>query len=206
VAGQHWTGLCSFSSSRTSPSRSCKTSHFALIIRRSCRTAMDMTQLHDTHSRTRVQSCTTTITPSCLCLPPTGGGGAATQKCAMRINLSTAAGGYYDVVAASHCAQAHRHTALIMHASANKPLLTDIMITCMQSSCVCRIDSQAVLPASFFPETAKELLASWVDDFHDPFMSKGKSPEWWFTSFVTCELCLQVQGRTAHAPVLSCSL
>eukprot|EP00035_Acanthoeca_spectabilis_P005550 m.115106 g.115106 ORF g.115106 m.115106 type:complete len:127 (-) comp13076_c0_seq2:376-756(-) len=54
------------------------------------------------------------------------------------------------------------------------------------------IDSQAVFPRSVYPQGATDLVDWYAHEFHDPYMEAGRPIQWWFTSFVVCELLFQV--------------
>ncbi|KAI8360817.1 transmembrane protein 6/97 [Blakeslea trispora] len=51
------------------------------------------------------------------------------------------------------------------------------------------IDSQAFLPAEWYPQALKDLLSFYIHTYKDPFMG---NPAYWFKSFVACELVFQL--------------
>ncbi|KAI8094889.1 transmembrane protein 6/97 [Gilbertella persicaria] len=53
----------------------------------------------------------------------------------------------------------------------------------------CCIDSQAFLPSEWYPQVLKDLLSFYVHTYKDPFMG---NPDYWFKSFVVCELVFQL--------------
>ncbi|OBZ90619.1 Transmembrane protein 97 [Choanephora cucurbitarum] len=51
------------------------------------------------------------------------------------------------------------------------------------------IDSQAFLPAEWYPQALRDVLSFYVHTYKDPFMG---NPAYWFKSFVACELIFQL--------------
>eukprot|EP00051_Salpingoeca_urceolata_P001830 m.44436 g.44436 ORF g.44436 m.44436 type:complete len:177 (+) comp11707_c0_seq1:22-552(+) len=53
------------------------------------------------------------------------------------------------------------------------------------------VDIQPIMPQDLYPQEVKDLLAWYVDTYHDPWMGMRPPPAW-FESFVTCELFIQL--------------